>query len=289
MSTITYSLGISPCPNDTFIFDALINRRVPLPFAVTAHMADVEELNTLACRGALDITKLSLAAALRVLDRYRLLNSGAALGRGCGPLVVARPGLAQEAFSTARIAIPGRLTTANLLLSLNDQLHGPRTEMVFDQIMPALLAEKADLGLIIHEGRFTYAEKGLSLVLDLGAWWESHTGLPLPLGVIAVRRDLGERAALDIQEAIQRSLEYAHAAPEDGKEFIRSHAQEMNEAVMSAHIATFVNDFSRDLGDEGRNAVIALLQTAQKELTAFDPAAPVFPLSTQTIFAPCGE
>jgi len=282
----TYSLGISPCPNDTFIFDALINRRVPLPFAVTAHMADVEELNTLACRGALDITKLSLAAALRVLDRYWLLNSGAALGRGCGPLVVARPGLAPEAFSTARIAIPGRLTTANLLLALSSRFHGPRTEMVFDQVMPALLAEKADLGLIIHEGRFTYAEKGLSLVLDLGAWWESHTGLPLPLGVIAVRRDLGEHTALNIQEAIQRSLEYAYAAPEDSKEFIRAHAQEMDEAVMSAHIATFVNDFSRDLGDEGRDAVVTLLRTAQKELAAFDPAAPAFPLSAQTIFAP---
>jgi 1,4-dihydroxy-6-naphthoate synthase len=200
--------------------------------------------------------------------------------------VVARPGLAGEAFSTARVAIPGRLTTANLLLSLSGRFHGPRTEMVFDQVMPALLAGKADLGLIIHEGRFTYAEKGLSLVLDLGVWWESHTGLPLPLGVIAMRRNLGERAALDVQEAIQRSLEYAYAAPEDGKEFIRSHAQEMDEAVMSAHIATFVNDFSRDLGDEGRDAVVTLLRTAQKELAAFDPAAPVFPLSAQTVFAP---
>ena len=291
MSAITYSLGISPCPNDTFIFDALINRRISAPFAVTAKLADVEELNTLACRSALDITKLSLAAVLRVLDRYLLLNSGAALGRGCGPLVVARPGLARQDYSTARIATPGRLTTANLLLSLSSRFHGPRAEMPFNQVIPALLTKKADLGLIIHEGRFTYAEKGLTLVLDLGDWWEKHTGLPLPLGVIAVRRDMGEDAAQQVQKAIRQSLEHAYAVPEDSKEFIRAHAQEMEEAVMTAHIATFVNDFSLELGDEGRNAVVTLLRAAQKELAASDhlsdhPAAPVFPLTTRDVFAP---
>jgi 1,4-dihydroxy-6-naphthoate synthase len=286
MSTATYSLGISPCPNDTFIFDALINRRVPAPFTVAAHMADVEELNALACRNALDITKLSLAAALHVLDHYMLLNSGAALGRGCGPLVVARPGLAQEAFSTARIAIPGRLTTANLLLSLNGQFHGPRTEMLFDQIMPALLAKKADLGVIIHESRFTYANQGLTLVVDLGTWWEKHTGFPLPLGVIAVKRNMGKRAAMAVQDAIQRSLNHAYAAPEDSKKFIRFHAQEMDDAIISAHITAFVNDFSLDLGSEGRNAVIALLQAAQKEHMASHPATPTLSLAVQTVFAP---
>jgi len=293
MSATIYSLGISPCPNDTFIFDALINRRIPAPFAVAATLADVEELNTLACRGILDITKLSLAAALHVLDRYLLLSSGAALGRGCGPLVVARPGLAPEDYSTARIATPGRLTTASLLLSLSGRFHGPRAEMPFDQVMPALLAKKADLGLIIHEGRFTYAEKGLKLELDLGDWWEKHTGLPLPLGVIAVRRDLGKGAALEVQKAIQRSLKYAYAAPEDSTAFIRAHAQEMDKAVIAAHIATFVNDFSLDLGDEGRNAVVALLHAAQKERAASDclghpsdPAAPEFPLTARDVFAP---
>ena len=286
MGTTRYSLGISPCPNDTFIFDALINRRVPAPFTVSAYMADVEELNALACRGLLDITKLSLAAALRTLNHYVLLNSGAALGRGCGPLVAARPGLDQKTFSTARIAIPGRLTTANLLLSLSKQFHGPRAEMLFDQVMPALLAKKTDLGVIIHEGRFTYAEKGLTQVLDLGAWWEKRTGLPLPLGVIAVRRSLGERTALEVQEAIQRSLQHAYASPEDSKAFIRSHAREMDEAVISAHIAAFVNDFSLNLGDEGQSAVITLLRAAQKELAASHPARPQSPLAARTVFAP---
>ncbi len=283
MTATLYSLGISPCPNDTFIFDALLHQRIPLPFATRLHMADVESLNSLAGEAALDITKLSLYAALRVLDRYAIINSGAALGRGCGPLVVSRPGLAPEALAKARIAIPGRLTTANLLLSLTGRFAGPREEMPFDQVMPALLSQKAELGVIIHEGRFTYAERGLSLVLDLGAWWEEYSGLPLPLGLIAVKRSLGHKAILDIQDAVRRSLEHARTFPEQSKGFIRSHAQEMDEAVMAAHIATFVNDFSLDLRDEGRSAILALLRAAQQEA---ESSAPSYPLSMESVFAP---
>lgn len=287
MPTVSYSLGISPCPNDTFIFDALIHRRIPVPFATTLHMADVEELNTLARRGILEITKLSLSAALGVLDRYMILNSGAALGRGCGPLVVSRAGLSPDCFATARIAVPGRLTTANLLLSLTGQFHGPRREMVFDQVMPALLSGKADIGVIIHEGRFTYAGQGLSLILDLGAWWERRSGLPLPLGVIAVRRDLGVKTALAVQDAIRQSLEHARAHPEDSREFLRAHAQEMDESVMSAHVAAFVTAFSLDLGDEGQRAILTLLRAARKELGEGPPPGPS--LDRQEIFVPPHE
>lgn len=278
MPDISYSLGISPCPNDTFIFDALVNARLALPFAVQTHMADVEELNTLALQGTLEISKLSLAAVLGagVLDRYVLLRSGAALGRACGPLIVARRGLAPEAYAEARIAVPGRLTTANLLLSLNGNYKGPREELVFDAIMPALEQGRADLGVIIHEGRFTYARRGLTLVRDLGQWWEETTGLPLPLGVIAIRRDLGEEAALRVEEGIRRSLLFARAHPEAGQAFIREHAQEMDPAVMAAHIATFVTDFSLDLGQEGQKAIRALLEAGARESGIPLPPLPLF-------------
>lgn len=276
MNNVTYTLGISPCPNDTFIFDALIHARFACPFSVRAHMADVEELNTLAGKGALDITKLSLAAALKVLDRYVLLRSGAALGRGCGPLVTARPGLARDAWPTARIAIPGRLTTANLLLTLNGQFTGPREEMAFDAVMPALQSGRADLGVIIHEGRFTYAQRGLGLVCDLGEWWETTARMPLPLGVIAVRRDMHPQAALAVETAIRESLLFARTNPEAGKPFIRSHAQEMDPDVMAAHIATFVTDFSLDLGAEGQNAIRALLEAGARETGTPLPELPIF-------------
>jgi 1,4-dihydroxy-6-naphthoate synthase len=271
-----YTLGISPCPNDTFIFDALIHRRFPSACSVRTHMADVEELNSLARKGVLEITKLSLAAALEVLDHYVLLRSGAALGRGCGPLLVARPGLSPERYAAARIAIPGRMTTANLLLSLNGEFAGQRLEMVFDAVMPAVKNGDADLGVIIHEGRFTYARQGLTLVRDLGEWWESVTRLPLPLGVIAVRRNLGMETALAIEESIRQSLLFARAHPLAGQNFIRSHAQEMDPAVMAAHIDTFVNDFSLSLGPEGQKAVMALLEAGAGERGTTLPEQPVF-------------
>ena len=277
MSQPAYSFGISPCPNDTYIFDALIHGRSPAPFSTNVHMADVEELNALAREGRLDVTKLSMAAAAHVLDRYILLNSGAALGRGCGPLVVSRRDLTDDECRHARIAIPGRMTTANLLLSLTGRFSGPREEMIFDQVMPAVEQGRADIGVIIHEGRFTYAGRGLHLVLDLGQWWEKTTGMPLPLGVIAVRRDLGMHAALRVEEAIRQSLLHARAHPEAGRAFIRAHAQEMDEAVMNSHIAMFVNEYSLDLAQEGRKAMQALLQAAANEAGFPLPHAPVFP------------
>jgi 1,4-dihydroxy-6-naphthoate synthase len=254
------SLGISPCPNDTFIFHALLYGRVPGLPGLSPRLGDVQELNTLACSGALAATKLSLAALVHALDRYVILDAGAALGRGCGPLVVSRLPLSREEWRKASLAIPGRLTTANALLTLTDAFHGLRLEMPFQAVIPAVAEARADLGAIIHEGRFTYAARGLLPALDLGLWWEENTGLPLPLGVIAVRRDLGRDTALRLEDAIRRSLEHARRHPEDSRDFVAAHAQEMDSEVRARHIATFVNDFSMSLGEEGRRAVRALLR-----------------------------
>lgn len=270
------SLGLSPCPNDTYIFEALLHARIPLPFTPLPHMADVEELNTLAGSGTLAVTKLSVGAVPALLDKYILLNSGAALGRGCGPLVVGRPGFPSNKHSAASIATPGPLSTAGLLLALTEKFDGQRVPMIFSDVIPAVAAGKTDLGVIIHEGRFTYMNKGLELVLDLGQWWEQYSGLPLPLGVIAVRRDLGAAFALEVEDAIRRSILHARAHPEDGLPFIREHAQEMDPAVMSSHIAMFVNDFSVDLGKEGQEAIIALLQAGAQENGITLPDLPVF-------------
>lgn len=267
------SLGLSPCPNDTYIFSALIEGRSPLPEGVAAidpHFADVEELNALAKKGRLDVTKLSAAAVADVLDDYVVLNAGGALGRGCGPLLVApvardsgeagRP----EAFKNASIVVPGLLTTANLLLSLTGMFSGPREERLFDAIMPALEKREFDAGVIIHESRFTYQDHGLSLVLDLGAWWEQTTGTPIPLGVIVAKRSLGEPVVRAMDTAIRRSLMRANEYPGEGMPFIRERAQEMDDSVLERHIAMFVNEFSVSLGEEGRSAVTALVARASE-------------------------
>ena len=259
------SLGISPCPNDTYIFSALIEGRIPLPDGtgpLATHFADVEELNSLARQGALDVTKLSVAAVADILDEYAVLSSGGALGRGCGPLLVASRPVAPEDLRDAVIAIPGVKTTANTLLSLHGAFIGPRQEMLFDTIMPALVRGEFAAGVIIHESRFTYAEHGLHLVLDLGKWWEETTGAPIPLGVIVARRSLGDDMLRRITALIRKSLENANADPQAGNAFIRAHAQEMDEDVLARHIAAFVNEFSLDLGEEGRFAVERLVAKA---------------------------
>lgn len=272
----TLSLGISPCPNDTYIFHALARGRIELPCGFELFMADVEVLNGRARAGTLDVTKLSLAAMAHVLDEYVLLDSGAALGHGCGPLLVARTPLSPADLAGARVAIPGRMTTANLLLSLHGVAQGPREEMAFDRVMPAVSAGRADCGLVIHEGRFTYGGYGLHCVLDLGQWWESACGLPLPLGAIAARRDLGASTILAVQDAIRRSLEYANADPAASRQWIRQHAREMSDEVTASHIRTFVNAFSMELGEEGRAAIRALLEKAATMAGRTLPALPLF-------------
>lgn len=256
------SLGLSPCPNDTYIFHALLHGLTPAPAAIRPHLADVEQLNALARQKKLDVTKISLGAAAQIMGDYALLSSGAALGWGCGPLVVAREALPPEAWCAARVAVPGLLTTANLLLTLHGGFQGPRREMLFSEIMPALARGDADLGVIIHEGRFTFERMGLVKLLDLGQWWEGAFHLPLPLGAIAVRRDLPMQTARAMQAAIADSLAHARAHPGDSKDFVRSHAQEMEESVTRAHIETFVTDFSLDLGEAGRTAIEALVGRA---------------------------
>lgn len=256
------SLGLSPCPNDTYIFHALLHGLVPPPAPLRPHLADVEQLNALARRGELDVTKMSIGAAASIMDDYALLSSGAALGWGCGPLVVARSQLKPEDWRHASVAVPGRMTTANLLLTLHGGFQGPRTELLFSDIMPAVARGEFDLGLIIHEGRFTFSRLGLVRLLDLGQWWEATYRLPLPLGAIAARRDLPLALARRMQGAITASLAYANAHPEASAAFIRQHAQELDTAVTRAHIRTFVTDFSLDLGEAGRAAITTLVTKA---------------------------
>jgi len=260
----TLTLGYSPCPNDTFIFHALTHGLVPTAgYRVSERLEDVESLNRLALAGVLDFTKVSYHALGHLRDRYALLRSGGALGRGCGPLVIARQPLHMPALRGKKIAIPGTLTTANLLLQLYGEGYAEVVAMPFDRIMPALCAGETEAGVIIHESRFTYQAQGFHTVLDLGAWWEGKTGLPIPLGGILARRDLGPATLRTFDAAIRASLEYARHHPAAARAYIRAHAQELDDAVIDAHIALYVNDFSLDLGDEGIRAVETLLARAE--------------------------
>ncbi len=260
-------LAFSPCPNDTFIFHAWVHGVIAGAPAAEAVLADIDELNAMALRGEPEVTKLSFAAFARVSDRYALLHSGGALGRGCGPLLVVRADAEVEVpedVADAAIAIPGGLTTAALLLRL--RLPGGRrfAVMRFDQIMPAVAEGRVAAGAIIHEGRFTYPGHGLRCLQDLGAWWETETGLPIPLGGIAVRRDLPRSVAAAVDAAVRASVEHALAHPEAASAYIREHAQEMDEQVCREHIALYVNEFSRDYGCEGRAAIEVLLRRAEE-------------------------
>jgi 1,4-dihydroxy-6-naphthoate synthase len=260
----TLSLGYSPCPNDTFIFYALTHGRIATPgFSVAEQLADVETLNQLAIDGQLDLTKISYHALGHLRDRYVLLHSGGALGRGCGPLVIAPEKTSMQALHGKRIAVPGKLTTANLLLQLYGTGFDNLLVVPFDQIMPSLNRGEADAGVIIHESRFTYRESGFHKILDLGAWWESDTGLPIPLGGILARRDLGSETIRAVDEAIRASLEYARKHAAEPRGYIRDHAQELDDQVIDAHIRMYVNDFSLDLGEEGIAAVETLMARAE--------------------------
>lgn len=257
------TIGYSPCPNDTFIMAALAERRIAVPFEFQTALADVETLNQWAVEQRLDVTKLSFMALGVVRESYGLLSSGGALGRGCGPLVVARPGTTLEGLGTGLVAAPGNLTTARLLLSLYCRKTPQFTQMVFSDVMPAVSRGEADFGLLIHEGRFTYEQFGLVSLLDLGAWWEQKTGLPIPLGAIAVRRSMEARTICDVNESIRRSLLSARETPDQAMGYILQHAQEMDPAVVRQHIDLYVNDFSVNLGTEGQKAVETLFSIAE--------------------------
>jgi 1,4-dihydroxy-6-naphthoate synthase len=254
------NLGYSFCPNDTFIFFALTHGRVP-GLVVREQLEDVETLNQMAVSGRLEMTKISYHAYAHVREQYVALRSGGALGRGVGPLIVAREPLQSLVGKT--VAIPGAMTTANLLLTLSQPAGVKTRVMRYDLIMPAIERGEVDAGLIIHESRFTFAQHGLVKLLDLGQWWEGETGLPLPLGAILARRDLGLEKLRELDRAVRASLEYAYAHPSEPKAYIRQHALEMDEAVMQAHIDLYVNEFSLDVGTQGERAVQELFARAE--------------------------
>ena len=259
---MTLAFGFTPCPNDAFAFHALVHDLVPAPFEVEPVLLDIEELNRRAAGAELQLTKLSFGAAAAAGDRYRLLRSGAALGRGVGPLVVAREAGSLEDAATGRIAIPGRETTAFLLLRLAVPALGEAVELRYDRILDAVVSGEVDAGLIIHESRFTYGEHGLVSVADLGEWWEEETGLPVPLAGIFARSDLEPGVVDEAAAAVRASVEYAFANPEASRDYVRSLSKEMSDEVCAAHIALYVNENSIDIGDEGLVAVERLLGRA---------------------------
>lgn len=259
------NLGYSPCPNDTFIFYALTHGLIERPCELNVRHEDVETLNQLALRGILDLTKISYFALGHLRENYCLLRSGGALGRGCGPLLVAREGVTLAELAGQTIAIPGQLTTANLLLQLHSSGHHQLQVMSFEQIMPAIAGGQVKAGVIIHESRFTYAAYGLVELLDLGQWWENETGQPIPLGGILARRSLGATLIHQLDDAIGRSLDYAWAHPQQTAGYIASHAQELNEKVVRQHIELYVNNFSRDLGEAGVQAIETLFDRAREQ------------------------
>ncbi len=258
------SLGFSPCPNDTYIFDAMLHGRIDtegLEFEV--FMEDVETLNRRAMLGELDITKLSYHAYAYLLEKYVLLDSGSALGQNCGPLLIARQPMTDDEVEKALIAIPGKLTTANFLLSLAFPAATRKLETVFSEIENAVLEGRVDAGLIIHENRFTYQQKGLVKIIDLGEFWETSTGMPIPLGGIVVRRSLSEEVRQKVNRVMERSVRYAFEHPAASSEFVRANAQEMEESVMNSHIQLYVNDFTKNLGGAGRAAIGKLFDVAR--------------------------
>ncbi|MDX2192399.1 MAG: 1,4-dihydroxy-6-naphthoate synthase [Gemmatimonadales bacterium] len=252
------TFGFSPCPNDTFAFHALVHGLVPAPFRVRPVLLDIEELNRRALDGAFDLTKLSVGAFAEVGDRYRLLRSGAALGHGVGPLVVARAAMPLAEAMRGRVAIPGRSTTAFRLLSLAAPPTGEVAPMRYDRILGAVERGEVDAGLIIHESRFTYADHGLVALADLGDWWAGQTGLPVPLAGICARADLDAETARAAESAIRASVEHAFAHREASRAYVRAHAQELSDDVCDQHIRLYVNAHSIDVGDDGLRAILRL-------------------------------
>jgi 1,4-dihydroxy-6-naphthoate synthase len=274
----TLSLGYSPCPNDTFIFYALVHKKIDtLGLDFSEILKDVEELNRMAGDSRLDITKASVHAYGYLRDRYFLLRSGGALGKGCGPLLVSSRQHDLKNLKGKTIAIPGRLTTAFLLLQLFDLSLAKNIKiMPFDEIIDSVKKGHADAGLIIHESRFTYGSAGLTKLVDLGEWWENETGLPIPLGGILARRDMGRDLILKIEGLIRKSIEYGFSHRSEPLAYIKAHAQEMEDEVVDRHIDLYVNNYSLDIGEEGIVAVNELFQRAEKKglIPAF--AGPMF-------------
>ena len=271
------TLGFSPCPNDTFMFYPLVHGLVDTSgIAYRERLEDVETLNLLALKGELDVSKVSYHALGQIRDEYALLRSGSALGRGCGPLLVATGTIDPTDLAGKTIAVPGRYTTALLLLRLFDPRLTNFIVMPFNEVMDAVQSGNADAGVIIHESRFTYQGFGLHKLLDLGEWWEAETGLPIPLGGIVARRSLGSETINAIERALRAGVDYARNHPSEAAHYICEHAQEMSADVCAAHIDLYVNDFSADLGAEGVRAIQCLMERAEQ--------AGIIPASNMPLF-----
>jgi len=263
---MTLTLGFSPCPNDCFMFDAMVHRRIDLEgLDFDVRMADIEALNAAAFAGGVDITKLSFHAFAYCADDYVLLDAGSALGRNCGPLLISQRPISPEevAAGDLRIAIPGKYTTANFLLSLAFPRATDKSECLFSDIEAGVLDGRFDAGLIIHENRFTYADRGLKKIIDLGEFWESETGTAIPLGGIVISRRLPADVRQRVNRVMRRSIEYAFANRDASLPFVRANAQAMSDEVMYKHIDLYVNEYSVDLGVDGRRAVEVLFERAR--------------------------
>lgn len=260
------TLGFSPCPNDTFIFDALIHQKIDtegIDFDV--YLGDVEELNNKAFNHELDITKISYHAYGHLTNHYALLNSGSALGEGCGPILVQASKNKKFDPKNSKIAIPGKYTTANFLLSIAHPEAHNKLEMLFSDIESAVLNGEVDAGLIIHENRFTYQEKGLKKIIDLGEYWEKTISKLIPLGGIIIKRELPKTTIHNVNRILRNSIEYAFKNPKSALPYIKKHAQEMSEEVMYQHIELYVNKYSIDLGSDGKNAITQMFNLAQQK------------------------
>jgi 1,4-dihydroxy-6-naphthoate synthase len=260
------TLGFSPCPNDTFIFDAMVHGRIDTEGLEFDYLlADVEELNRKAFTGDLDITKMSLYAFAYAVQNYLILDSGSALGHRNGPLLISKNKIDPSKLATVRIAIPGKYTTANMLFSIAWPEAVNKTEYLFSSIEEALLKGEMDAGLIIHETRFTYFKRGLHKIADMGEYWEKLTGLPIPLGTIAVNRRLPDDIALKVNRIVRRSLEYAYRDSLASYDFVVANAKEMDSTVMNNHIKLFVNKFTLNLGKDGKKAISELFRIAHEK------------------------
>ena len=271
------TLAISPCPNDTFIFDALLNHKIDTEgLDVELVFADVEQLNQSAMQQQYDITKLSYHAYAFVSDDYVLLRSGSALGNNCGPMLIGKQLYSEEEINKAKICIPGKYTTANLLFSLRYPESKNKTFIVFSEIENKILQQEFDAGVIIHENRFTFEQKGLKKIIDLGEYWEQTYKVPIPLGGIAIKRNIDVEIQKKAERVIKRSIEFAFAHPESSEAFVALHAQEMSAAVCKQHIDLYVNKYSLELGFEGEYAVNTLYKIASEHKIIPELNLPVF-------------
>ncbi|MCB1190561.1 MAG: 1,4-dihydroxy-6-naphthoate synthase [Leptospiraceae bacterium] len=260
---LNLTLAYSPCPNDTFLFYYMVHQKLSSKFTITEVLHDVEQLNISAKQTKFDVTKLSFYAYFEVMENYKLLTCGSALGRGCGPILVKKKNKRIRLNDHPNILVPGLLTTANLLLNLHLKNQYNPVPVRYDCVTKQIAKGDYDLGVIIHEERFTFEERGLEKVVDLGEWWENETSLPIPLGAIAIKRDLQPEIQVEFNNCLSQSLALAYEHPEKTKQYILSNSISIEEEIARKHIDLYVNDFTKNIGEEGKKAILTLLEKAQ--------------------------